>query len=287
MVGTSQTTVFEIANSGRFSGTAPSSPSHSTVYAKAIFDDHGNSRSLTLTMSVLSGLLPTGAYASDWYFNSIKAPFTHISYVSGDHANSVDNGTNSFKADTTGGNFDFAFHFSNHNHDISGGETSVYSLTDLGLTADSFRSASVPSFSENDGHNNEHYQHLVWGNSLVWSTSRVMVWCMTMIVANLPGSRVTNLSHIFQKPRPTPCSKQDLVWWGPFFVVAGELNSTGLKKLAGLSKECCTNLAPFRQVVKVEKGCCIQYSFTSNVSPVEITECWDHTKRIHMPHQPG
>ena len=161
MVGTSQTTVFEIANSGRFSGTAPSSPSHSTVYAKAIFDDHGSSRSITLTMSVLSGLLPTGAYASDWYFNSIKAPLTHISYVSGDHANSVDNGTNSFKADTTGGNFDFAFHFSNHNHDISGGETSVYSLTDLGLTADSFRSACVPSFSENDGHSDEHYQHLV------------------------------------------------------------------------------------------------------------------------------
>jgi hypothetical protein len=112
-------------------------------------------------MSALSELLPTGAYASDWYFNSIKAPLTHISYVSGDHANSVDNGTNSFKADTTGGNFDFAFHFSNHNHDISGGETSVYSLTDLGLTADSFRSASVPSFSENDGHNDERYQHLV------------------------------------------------------------------------------------------------------------------------------
>ena len=122
MVGTSQTTVFEIANSGRFSGTAPSSPSHSTVYAKAIFDDHGSSRSVTLTMSVLSGLLPTGAYASDWYFNSIKAPLTHISYVSGDHANSVDNGTNAFKTDITGGNFDVAFHFSGHNHDISGGE---------------------------------------------------------------------------------------------------------------------------------------------------------------------
>ena len=161
MVGTSQTTVFEIANSGRFSGTAPSSPSHSTVYAKAIFDDHGSSRSVTLTMSVLSGLLPTGAYASDWYFNSIKAPLTHISYVSGDHANSVDNGTNSFKADTTGGNFDFAFHFSNHNHDISGGETSVYTLTDLGLTANSFRSFSVPSrcgVGENeDGHHHQNF----------------------------------------------------------------------------------------------------------------------------------
>ena len=164
LVGTSQATVFKIdfSNVGTFSGTAPSLPaSPSTVYAKAIFDDHGSSRSVTLTMSVLSGLLPTGAYASDWYFNSIKAPLTHISYVSGDHANSVDNGTNAFKVDTTGGNFDFAFHFSNHNHDISSGETSVYALTDLGLTGNSFRSVSVPSFSGNDGHNDEHYQHLV------------------------------------------------------------------------------------------------------------------------------
>jgi hypothetical protein len=86
---------------GTFSGTAPSlMVSPSTVYAKAIFDDHGSSGLATLTMSVLSGLLPTGAYASDWYFNSITAPLTHISYVSGDHANSVDNGTNAFKDDT-------------------------------------------------------------------------------------------------------------------------------------------------------------------------------------------
>jgi hypothetical protein len=109
-------------------------------------------------MSVLSGLLPTGAYASDWYFNSITAPLTHISYVSGDHANSVDNRTNAFKDDTTGGNFDFAFHFSNHKHDISGGETSVYTLTDLELTANSFRSFSVPSRSGGSDYEDSHHQ---------------------------------------------------------------------------------------------------------------------------------
>ena len=67
LVGASQATVFEIdfSNAGTFYGTAPSLPvSPSTVYAKAIFDDHGNSGSVTLTMSILSGLLPTGAYAS-------------------------------------------------------------------------------------------------------------------------------------------------------------------------------------------------------------------------------
>jgi hypothetical protein len=139
-------------------------------------------------MSALSELLPTGAYASDWYFNSIKAPLTHISYVSGDHANSVDNGTNSFKDDTTGGNFDFAFHFSNHNHDISGGETSVYSLTDLGLTADSFRSASVPSFSENDGHNDDHGKYTwITGNEFVSHTPEPENYAMFIAGLGLMG----------------------------------------------------------------------------------------------------
>ena len=154
LVGTSQATVFEIdfSNAGTFSGTAASLPaSPSSVYATAVFDDHGRIGSVTLTMSVLSDLLPSSTYASDWYFNSITAPLNHITWVSGDHANSVNKGMDNFRADTTGGNFDFAFHFSNHNHDISGGETSVYTLTDLGLTANSFRSVSIPSFSGDGG----------------------------------------------------------------------------------------------------------------------------------------
>ncbi len=59
-------------------------------------------------------------------------------------------------ADTTGGNFDAAFHFSGRNHDINGDETSVYTLTGSGLTAGSFRFVSVPSRSggskNEDGH---------------------------------------------------------------------------------------------------------------------------------------
>ena len=73
LVGTSQATMFEIdfSNAGTFSGTAPSLPvSPSSVYATAIFDDHGGTGSVTLTTSVLSDLLPSSTYASDWYFNS-------------------------------------------------------------------------------------------------------------------------------------------------------------------------------------------------------------------------
>ena len=73
IVGTSQATVFEIdfSNAGTFSGTAPSLPvSPSSVYATAVFDDHGGTGSVTLTTSVLSDLLPSSTYASDWYFNS-------------------------------------------------------------------------------------------------------------------------------------------------------------------------------------------------------------------------
>ena len=73
LVGTSQATVFEIdfSNASTSSGTAPSLPvSPSSVYATAIFDDHGGTGSVTLTTSVLSDLLPSSTYASDWYFNS-------------------------------------------------------------------------------------------------------------------------------------------------------------------------------------------------------------------------
>ena len=83
IVGTSQATVFEIdfSNAGAFSGTAPSLPvSPSTVYAKAIFDDHRSTGSVTLTMSALSGLLPTGADARNWYF--IASSPTHSYHLS-------------------------------------------------------------------------------------------------------------------------------------------------------------------------------------------------------------
>jgi hypothetical protein len=167
-VGTSQATVFEIdfSNAGTFSGTAVSLPvSPSSVYATAVFDDHGGIGSVTLTMSVLSDLLPSSAYASDWYFNSSTVPFDHITWVSGDHASSVNKGIDAFRAGTTSGNFDLAFHF--HNHDISGGETSVYTLTGSDLTADSFRSISVPSRSggsENKG--GHHHQNFTDGGLL-------------------------------------------------------------------------------------------------------------------------
>lgn len=169
-MGTSQATVFEIdfSNAGTFSGMAPSLPvSPSSVYTTAVFDDPGGIGSVTLTMSVLSDLLPSSAYASDWYFNSSTVPFDHITWVSGDHASSVNKGIDAFRAGTTSGNFDIAFHFSGRNHDISGDETSVYTLTGSGLTADSFRSISVPSHSgggENeDGH---HHQNFIGGGFL-------------------------------------------------------------------------------------------------------------------------
>jgi hypothetical protein len=81
LVGTSQATVFEIdfSNAGTFSETSPSLPvSPSTAYTKAIFDGHSDTGSVTLAMSALSGLLPTGSDARDWYFNSITASLTHI-----------------------------------------------------------------------------------------------------------------------------------------------------------------------------------------------------------------
>ena len=59
--GTAQAAVFEIdfTTANGFSGTVPGSPSPSTIFATAIFDDHGGSGSVTLTMNVLNNL-PSG-----------------------------------------------------------------------------------------------------------------------------------------------------------------------------------------------------------------------------------
>lgn len=149
-VGTAQATVFEIdfKTSGAFSGTAPGSPGPNTVFATAIFDDHGGSGSVTLTMNVLSNL-SSGAYVNDWYFNVSSAPLGGITFVSGVQASAsptpVENGSNAFKADGTGGYFDFAFHFKPSNPgELGQGHTSVYTLTGAGITANSFNSVSVP-----------------------------------------------------------------------------------------------------------------------------------------------
>jgi hypothetical protein len=144
--GVAQATLLEVdfRTAGGFSGVAPGSPSPGTTFATAIFDDHGGSGSVTLTMNVLNNL-SAGAYVNDWYFNVSSAPLTTITFVSGVAASSVDKGSNAFKADGTGGNFDFAFHFPNGNGELGQGHTSVYTLTDPGITANSFNSVSVPA----------------------------------------------------------------------------------------------------------------------------------------------
>ena len=150
LVGNANAALFQIdfTKAGAFSGTSPTLPSDpNAVFARAIFDDHGSSGSVTLTMSVLNNL-SSGAYVNDWYFNVNSAPLTAINFVSGVAAptSGIDNGSNAFKADGTGGNFDFAFHFSTSNPGQLGqGFSSVYTLVDAGITANSFNSISISS----------------------------------------------------------------------------------------------------------------------------------------------
>jgi hypothetical protein len=136
----------DFTKSGAFSGTAPTLPSDpNAVFARAIFDDHGGAGSVTLTMTVLNNL-SSGAYVNDWYFNVGSAPLTSISFSSGVAAATIENGSNAFKADGTGGNFDFAFHFDTSNPGQLGqGFSSVYTLVDAGITANSFDSISISS----------------------------------------------------------------------------------------------------------------------------------------------
>jgi hypothetical protein len=136
----------DFTKSGAFSGTSPTLPSDpNEVFARAIFDDNGGSGSVTLTMTVLTNLSP-GAYVNDWYFNVGSAPLSSISFSSGVAAETIENGSNAFKADGTGGNFDFAFHFDTSNPGQLGqGFSSVYTLVDAGITANSFNSISISS----------------------------------------------------------------------------------------------------------------------------------------------
>ncbi len=148
LVGNANAALFQIdfTKAGAFSGTAPTLPSDpNAVFARAIFDDHGSSGSVTLTMTVLNNLSP-GAYVNDWYFNVGSAPLTGINFSSGIAAATIENGSNAFKADGTGGNFDFAFHFDTSNPGQLGqGFSSVYTLVDAGITANSFDSISISS----------------------------------------------------------------------------------------------------------------------------------------------
>jgi hypothetical protein len=146
-MGTAQATIFEIdfTTAGGFSGTAPVSPSSSTIFATAMFDDHGGSGSVTLTMNVLSNL-PSGSYINDWYFNVSSAPLAAgaLNFVSGVKALTEASDSNAFKADGTGGKFDLQFSFSNGG-ELAQGHTSIYTITGAGLTASSFNSVSVPA----------------------------------------------------------------------------------------------------------------------------------------------
>jgi hypothetical protein len=148
LMGSAHAALLEIdfTKAGAFSGTSPTIPSDpNAVFAKAVFDDHNGSGSVTLTMTVLNNL-STGAYVNDWYFNVGSAPLSGINFSSGVAASSIQNGSNAFKANGTGGNFDFAFHFNTRNPGSLGqGFSSVYTLTDPGITANSFNSISISS----------------------------------------------------------------------------------------------------------------------------------------------
>lgn len=145
LVGSAQAAIFEVdfITAGTFSGVAPGSPSPNTIFATAVFDDHGGSGSVTLTMNVFNNL-SAGAYVNDWYFNVSSAPMLNApAFSSGVQALSVDNGVNAFKPDGSGF-YDFAFHFpTNAPGELAQGSLSVYNLVSPGITASSFNSLST------------------------------------------------------------------------------------------------------------------------------------------------
>lgn len=110
----------------------------------ATFDDSCGPDCVTLTMSV-SGSSTTefidgSGTQFGWGFNFNTAKDVtdlNFTYMSGNDADSILQGTNSYKADGDG-NFDFLFQWSDPANRLVAGQTSVYEISLTGLTLSDF-----------------------------------------------------------------------------------------------------------------------------------------------------
>ncbi len=107
----------------------------------ATFDDMGTPGTVRLTMD--SSGLTDDEFVSQWLFNSDTA-IDSITYVSGQVADSTTYSADAFKADGAGF-FDLQFDYPQTGDRFGAGETSVYDLTGVGITASTFNTFSTPS----------------------------------------------------------------------------------------------------------------------------------------------
>jgi hypothetical protein len=110
----------------------------------ATFEDIGAGLvELTMTSNLINS-----EFVSEWSFNldpALDATALTVGYSSGVMAQDVDLGTDAFKADGVGGFYDILFQFftAPPSARFGAGDTSVYTLSLAGLTANSFNQPSV------------------------------------------------------------------------------------------------------------------------------------------------
>jgi len=124
LFATSFTQALQIGLNQTFSGTTPQGI---TPWLQATFTNI-NSNTVRLTMAALN--LTTQEFIGSWYFNfkpGLSLSNLNFIHQSGIQASSISKATNGYKADGTGGYYDFKFNFTANS--FNAGQTSIYDIT--------------------------------------------------------------------------------------------------------------------------------------------------------------
>lgn len=135
-------TVMFYLNSPFYGGPSPTWSGTPPALVMTFTDIGANAVQLTLDTSSMSS---TEAVKS-WYFNllGINTSALVFTHVSGVQAQSISTGSNCCKADGVGGYFDVLMRYpTGAANRFTGGGTSVYNISALGLSAASFRDTSL------------------------------------------------------------------------------------------------------------------------------------------------
>ncbi|MGH2362591.1 MAG: PEP-CTERM sorting domain-containing protein, partial [bacterium] len=144
--GGAQATVVTFDFTTEFTATG-ANPAGSPPWLRAVFDDHGGTGSVTLTLSSLTPVLDAGEFITEWDFNFNPAktpgPFA-VGQSSGPPFASVASGSDAINA-PEGNRFDLAIRFetSNSPDRFNDGEVAVLTLTLTGITASDFNFLST------------------------------------------------------------------------------------------------------------------------------------------------
>jgi len=170
-----------------FSGATP--PAGPSPWLRATFDDGDITGNVTLTMEDLN--LTDTEFVSEWYFN--LDPVLNLTNLTIDfydvQSGTVSTGTDSFKADGDG-LYDILFSFPTSGDRFGDGESSTWTFTLDGLTANSFDFLSLPDGGHGPYPTAAHVQGIAGGYS-GWITTPIpgAVWLFGAGLFGLIGMR--------------------------------------------------------------------------------------------------